>query len=131
MNGEAQRALCRPIDDNEFLDFTRQQTADHSPRRAAGAEHDRNVGGRAPIRRLLVEIGEKAGDIGIVAPERAAFPPQRVHRAQSGSGVCQLVAGRVGGFLVRHGDVCADQPILAYSRCKFGEGARRNGFALV
>ena len=101
LRGETLGALERAIDDDDLLDPGRNQPLNDGARRAAGAKHDGAARPAAPFRRLLVEIGEKAGDIGIVAAQLAVVAPQRVDRAEVGGIGGDPIAGGEGRLLMR------------------------------
>ena len=63
------------IGHHDPFETARHQGADDCTRRATGPEDDRRPGRRPPFRRLDVETVEKAGDIGVVAAQRAVVAP--------------------------------------------------------
>ena len=87
----------------------RDQGIDDRPGRAAGADDDRQSPLLRPARGAFVHIGQKAGDVGVVAPQAPVLPPQRVHRPERLRDRRSPVAGAERRFLVGHGHIGADE----------------------
>ena len=70
---------------------------------------------------LVVHVRQKAGDVGVVAHQPPVLAPQRVDRAKRLRDRRSPVAGGEGRFLVGHGDIGADEPLLADFGRELGE----------
>ena len=75
-------ATQRSIDDRDMLEARATERVDDRTRRAARADHDSQFGRPRPARRAFVHVGQKARDVGVVAPEKPVLAPQRVHCAE-------------------------------------------------
>jgi hypothetical protein len=114
---DAGQRLCplkRAVGDHDGLDAARLQRVNHSPRRAAGAQHQRGLDLAHPARRASVEIGEKTGDVAIVALHTALAQPQGIDCAKRLRAGADLIAKCHRRLLVRHGDIRAGKAALGH-----------------
>src|SRR5215203_2424763 len=79
-------------------------------RRAAGAEHERDAG--APCAKRVLQVGEEARDVGVVAVHAAVLDPKRVHGRKPPRPLGRRIGEAKGGLLVRDGDVAAAKAVL-------------------
>jgi hypothetical protein len=101
------------VDNDDAEHAPGHQRADDTARRAAGTDDDGLFQPVAPARRLLVEVGEEAVVIGVGAMDRDALGAIRGGQGIEGADVRGVeiagIAKLERGFLVRHGDVAADE----------------------
>ena len=98
------------VGDAQFRYPAFQQRRHHGPRGAAGADHRGGTGARAPVRGVLLEVGDEAVAVGVVGVDAPiGAEDQRVRRPDQRGAVGDDVSKREGGFLVRDGDVAADE----------------------
>ncbi len=125
--GVAQRA----IDDEDMLEVALDERVNDRSRRPARPDDESQAPAIVPPRRRFVQVPQKAGDVGVVAPQEPVLAPKRIHGAERLRDRSSAVAGSERRHLVRHRDVRADQAVLSDPGRELGEGARRHRKPLV
>ena len=111
------------------LDAALDQAEHHRARRAAGAQHQRVVGG-VPARCAGVEIIDEAFDVGVGRAQFALLVPQRVGGADRARPRVRP-RQRQRALLVRKGDVGADEAVARQMQHEFGKSFRRHRLDVV
>src|SRR5829696_237940 len=65
-----------------------------------------------PRAKRVLQVGEEAGDVGVVAVHAAVLDPQRVHGRKPPRPLGRRVREAKGGLFVRDGDVAASKAVL-------------------
>ena len=131
MRRERFRSGLRSVDDGNALKAARDQRVDDPSGCAAGADDDGPFPPLRPAGRRLVHVGEKAGDVSVVAPQMVVLSPQSVHRPERLGDRRSPVAGAEGRFLVRGGDIGANESVFADTVGKLAKFSRSDGELFV
>ena len=113
MRSQRLGSTLRSVDDRDALKPARLERVDDRPGGAAGADDDGQFRSPRPAGRAVVHVGQKAGDVGVVAPQKPVLPPERVHRPERLGDRRSPVADAEGCFLVRRRHVSADELVPA------------------
>ena len=131
MRSQRLGSTLRSVDDRDALKPARLERVYDRPGGAAGADDDGQFRSPRPAGRAVVHVGQKAADVGVVAPQKPVLPPQRVHRPERLGDPRSPVANSEGCFLVRRRHVSADELAPADPDRELAEFSRPDSKSLV